>query len=250
MAVMVGIVGLIGSARAAFVNYTIGSGGLDSFNITWDATTENALAGGILLTKVSGNSSMPGSFLTVCTDIGGTLFLGRTYGYSASTPFAGESGVKPTWGAGNAASLTSAANAAAAIQAAANIFFTHSSVLNGGSVAEKAALQLAVWETLYDTTAGSTAYALGSGRFKVNSGNAAAVGIATTWLGEVDLNASYTGYLLKPDPAQQYGLFGQEVFYDVTPVPEPTTVIAGALLLLPLVATMSRSRRRRPGKTC
>jgi hypothetical protein len=217
---------------------------LDSFNITWDGMTENALAGGILLTKVSGDASMPSSILTVCTDIGGTLLLGRTYGYSASTPFAGQSGVNPTWGAGNQSGLTSTANAMAGVQAAANLFFTHSSVLSAGTLTEKSALQLAIWEALYDTTAGNTAYGLDGGRFKINSGNAAAVSLAATWLGAMDPNASYVGYLLKPDPADQYNFVGQEVFYGVTAVPEASTVIAGALLLLPLAASSVRILRK------
>ena len=235
----------IETSPAAFVDYAISSGGLNSFNITWDGMTENALAGGIVLTKVSGDASMPSSILTVCLDIGGTLLLGRTYGYSASTPFAGQSGINPTWGAGNQSGLTSSANSMAAIQAAANLFYTHSSVLTSGSLTEKAALQLAVWEALYDTTAGSSAYGLDGGRFKINSGNdPSAIILASTWLGGIDPNALYAGYLLNPDPTQQYGYAGQEVFYNVSPVPEASTIIAGALLLLPLAASTVRVLRK------
>src|ERR1035438_10411223 len=41
----------VNDARAAYVNYVIGDGGLETFNITWDGTTENALVGGILMTQ-------------------------------------------------------------------------------------------------------------------------------------------------------------------------------------------------------
>ena len=244
LTVLVLLCSLAETSRAAFVNYSVGSGGLDSFNITWDGTTENAVAGALVFTKVSGDAGMPDSFLTVCTDIGGTLLLGRSYGYSASTPFDGQSGVNPTWGAGNQSGLISAANAMAGVQAAANLFYTHSSILSSGSLTEKSALQLAIWEALYDTTAGGTTYGLDGGRFKINSGNAAAVTLASTWLGAIDPNASYVGYLLKPDPALQFGYVGQEVFYNVSAVPEASTVIAGALLLLPLAASSLRILRK------
>lgn len=234
----------IGNSRGAFVDYAAQNSGVGPFTVTWDGTTVNTVAGALRLDKVSGDAGMPNTILTVCLDIGGTLLLGRSYGYSASTPFSGQSGINPLWGAANQGGLTSSADAMAAIQAAANLFYTHSSVLSSGTVTEKSALQLAVWEALYDTTAGSTAYALGGGRFSINSGDAAAVTLASTWLSAVDPNALYAGYLLKPDPTQQYGLPGQEVFYNVSPVPEASTMIAGALLLLPLAASTVRILRK------
>jgi len=237
-----------GISRGAFVDYSAAnSGGLSGFNVTWDGNIVSTVAGAIVMTKDSGDASMPNSFLTVCLDIGGTLLLGTSYGYSASTPFAGQSGINPLWGSGNQGGLNNSADAMAAIQAAANIFYTHSSVLSGGTSTEKAALQLAVWEALYDTTAGGTTYGLDGGRFKINSGNADAINLASTWLSAVDPNALYAGYLLKPDPSQQHETDGQEVFFNVTPVPEASTVIAGALLLLPLAASTVRILRKPRG---
>jgi hypothetical protein len=230
-------------ANAAYVSYAINPGGLETFNITWDNTTENALAGGIDLQRTGGSTAMPADYVTVCTDIGGTLYLGYSYGYSAPQVFSGQSGVNPTWGAGNQNGLSDQANAAAAIQAAADIYFQHKNVLTTGTTSEKAALQLAVWAALYDTTAGSTLNGI-SGRFQVNSGDASAISLATTWLSQVNLNDNYTGYLLIPDPTAQYGLPGQELFYNVTPVPEATTLIAGALLLLPFGASTLRILRK------
>lgn len=237
----------VSASRGAFVDYGAAYSGTDqlsTFGVTWDAKERLTVAGAIVLTKSSGDASMPDSFLTVCLDIGGTLLLGKTYGYSASTPFAGQSGINPLWGSGNQDGLNNSANAMAAIQAAANIFYTHSSVLSSGTSTERSALQLAVWEALYDTTAGSKAYGLSDGRFQINSGNQAAIDLASTWLSAVDLNALYVGYLLKPDPSQQYGTDGQEFFYNVSPVPEASTVIAGALLLLPLAASTVRILRK------
>jgi hypothetical protein len=248
----------LGYAQAAYVDYRINDGGLKTFNITWDGNTHNALAGGILLTKVAGAADMPASFLSVCTDIGGTLFLGNQYGYSASTDFSGQGGVRPSWGSGNQSipfgtpwgsmTLAQQQNATAAINAAANIFYTHQHVLTGGSITARAALQLAVWEALLDTTAGSSTLDINNGRFKINPADwddDAAIGQAASWLAQVDSSATYTGSLLIPDPTTQFGLPAQGVFYNVTPtVPESTTVMAAAFLILPLGARVVRKFRQ------
>jgi hypothetical protein len=228
----------------ATTTFTINNGGLETFNLTWDGTTENALAGGISMTRV-GDVGIP-SFVTVCTDIGGTVYLGQNYVYSDPTVFNNQSGIRPSWGAGNAGmGSLSQANASAAIQAAADIFFHHQGVLTTGSITDRAALQLAVWEALYDTTAGSSTLDLGTGRFTVNSGaDALAISTAASWIAAVDANAEYAGFLLIPDPESQHGLVAQEVFYNITPVPEPTTLIAGALLLLPFGASTLRFVRK------
>ena len=78
----------------------------------------------------------------------------------------------------------------------------------------------------------------------MSSGDALARTLAETWLSQANANAKYTGYLLIPTPESQYGLNAQEMFYNVTPVPEPTTLIAGALLLLPFGASTLRVLRR------
>jgi hypothetical protein len=236
------------SARAAFEPYVVTGTdvGLNGFKVTWDNTTTAVFAGGIKLTKTSDSSE----FLTVCLDIGSTLTFFQSHNYSAPTGFDGQSGLNPSWGAGNGAGLASAQNAAAAIQAAADIFYKHSPVLGGSSLVQQAALQLAVWEALYDTTAGGTTYNLtGGGRFSVATGigennpnnpvGDAAIILASEWLAQVDQTARYSGALLRPED-----LSVQEMFYTVTPVPEPTTVIAGAFLLLPLASSVIRRFRQ------
>ncbi len=241
--------------QASVETFQIASGGLETFNVNWDThLNENVLAGGITMMQVA--CSIP-TFTTICTDIGGTVYLGYQYVYSDPQVFNNQDGIRPSWGAGNGeialdtpwADLTPGqqANASAAIQAAADIFYTHRSVLTTGSTTDKAALQLAVWEALYDTAANATAYSLaeGEGRFSVNSGDSAAIAEAKQWLSEVHRNAGYTGFLLIPTPEAQHSLNAQEVFYSGTPVPEPTTLIAGALLLLPFGASTLRLLRRR-----
>jgi hypothetical protein len=239
------------ASAAATETFTINNGGLETFGLTWDTHSESALAGGITLTRVSG--SIP-TFNTVCTDIGATVYLGYSYVYSSPTVFGNQDGILPSWGSGNAGipldtpwtSLTSVqqANATAAINAAADIFYHHQGVLTTGSTSDRAALQLAVWEALYDTTAGSTAYGLGGGRFSVSSGDSSAISEAALWLSQVNVNAKYAGYLLIPSPENQNGTYNQEMLYNVTPVPEPTTMIAGALLLLPFGASTLRILRK------
>jgi hypothetical protein len=247
LALAVATVWGVSQAQAAYETFQIGNAGLETFGLAWDGHSESALAGGISLARVSGGS-IP-SFNTVCTDIGGTVYLGSQYGYSAPTVFNNQDGIVPSWGTGNAGialdtpwtSLTPAqqANAAAAIQAAADIFYNHQGVSTTGSTTDRAALQLAVWEALYDTTAGSSTLSFGTGRFTVSSGDSAAISEANTWLGQVNANARYTGFLLIPDNHT-----AQEMFYNVTPVPEPTTMIAGALLLLPFGASTLRILRK------
>ncbi len=141
------------------------------------------------------------------------MYLGDDYGFTNKQRFSGQTGIDPTWGY----NTNNTADAAVAIQKAADIFFKHSSVLTNGTLSQKAALQVAVCEALYDTGASAGAYDLASGRFKA-SGDSTAVALALTWLGETRTN-DYVGYILKPDPTVQYGQNGQGVLFDVAPVP-------------------------------
>jgi hypothetical protein len=221
------------------VEYQAGNGGLEAFHITWDSHQEYALAGGISLHKISGDANMPADYVSVCTDIGATIFLGNNYTFSGPAAFTGHSGINPAWGAG-------VGDAVAAIQAAADIFYTHHNVLNGGTLSDKAALQLAVWEALYDSTAGGQALSLSGGRFSVDPawGDLAAIATAASWAASVNTHATYSGFLLVPDPDYQYSAQAQELFINVTPVPEPATILAACLLLLPLGASTFRILRR------
>jgi len=253
------------NAAMAQATYKVDAGGLESFNLSMDGTTiNNALAGGIQLNYVSGTGS---SFTSVCTDISATLYLGYNYSYAAPTVFAGHSGLDPTWGVGNASGLNNVANAAAAIQAAADIFYRFGGILSSTStdpttLAEKAGVQLAVWAALYNTAVvgGVASTSLDGSRFDVLStssqtwsgswgktyaGTAAAIADASGYIAAVNFNDQYSGDLMTPSPAVQYGLPAQEVLTNVTPVPEPTTLIAGGLLLLPFAASALRSRSRR-----
>jgi len=242
----------------ATVSYYIGNGGLEYDTIKLagynGGNPFSALAGGIAITRTGGDTGVPSSYVTVCTDVGGTLYLGWTYSYDKPVAFSGLSGVNPNWGADNgfpaspgndAPDMTSASKA---IQNAAELFYAHFDVLNGNDTIAKAALQLAVWDAIYNTDASG---ALTGTRFAF-SGSAAA--LANTWLGELTHSTTYTGGLLYPDPLNQGNPNGeppQELLMrtqDFAPVPEPTTVLAGALLLLPFGASTLRILRKRQAK--
>jgi hypothetical protein len=265
----------VGAAKAAMVDYNIGDGGLESFNITYNdsgshfTSISGALAGGIAITKVTGSAQQgtqpagfPASYTTVCTDIGGTVYLGSTYGYDQQG-FTGQTGVRPSWGL-NAYDGTLQAPALLgeqqeAIQNAADIFYTHFSALSGSSTTDKAALQLAVWAAVYNTglngavadvTYSGGVGSISGGRFTVSGGDQAAINEAALWLQGLTGSYGLTGNLLYPDPTYQGngdGLPVQELLIrtqDSTPVPEPTTMIAGALLLLPFGASILRFVRK------
>jgi len=230
------------SAASASVTYQINNGGLESFNVTVDGNSINgALAGGIQINKISGDASTPSSYVTVCTDIEGTLYLGQSYEYvTPVTPFSGQSGVKPNWGTG-----INDGSAAKAIQNAAYLFYTYGQLTStglGGTTEQKAALQLAVWEALYNTTA------LGSvtgTRFTVSSGDATAIADASSWLSGLTGNYGLTGYLLYPTQGSGVNADGEPPQELLIAVPEPTTVVAGTLLLLPFAASTFRILRKK-----
>jgi hypothetical protein len=250
-------------AKAAWATYNIQDGGLETFTLQvadyHGGTPFSALAGGIRIVKQSGSDThAPAEYITVCTDIGGTLYLGLNYGYNAPAGFSGQDGLNPNWGAGNTGnSLPNPNNAIAAIQNAAKIFYDHyTAVLTpiAGTpapslITQRAALQLAVWDALYDSVANVAfgANDLSIGRFQATGADSAAISLANSWLCGLTGNYNIAGNLLYP--VVDYPTSGnnneppQELLMrieDVTPVPEPTTVIAGALLLLPLGASTLR----------
>jgi hypothetical protein len=234
------------AAASASVTYQINNGGLEAFNVKIDTTTINgALAGGILINRISSTDpTMPASYVTVCTDIQGTLYLGQPYTYNTPvTPFSGQSGVNPNWGDGS-----NDGSAAMAIQNAAHLFYTYAQLTStglGGTTEQKAALQLAVWEALYNTTAGG---GVTGTRFTVASGSdPTAITDASNMLLGLDGDYGLTGYLLYPNPLSGVNADGEppQELLIANPVPESPTVIAGALLLLPFAASTFQILRKK-----
>jgi len=235
------------SAASASVTYQIDNGGLEAFNVTIDGTSINgALAGGISIQETAetpGGPTMPSSYVTVCTDIEGTLYLGQSYEYNTPvTPFNGQSGVNPKWGDGN-----NDGSAAMAIQNAAYLFYTYGKPTSagiGGNTEQMAALQLAVWEALYDTTASGSVTGT---RFTVTGGDATAIAQANNWVSGMDGNYGLTGYLLYPTQGSGVNADGEppQELLIAKPVPEAPTTIAGVLLLLPFAASTFRILRKK-----
>jgi hypothetical protein len=228
------------SASAAMVTYKVlnDTSLYQSFDLTIDGQTwTDSYAGGIKIEKQSGDPSMPQNFIGLCTDINGVLTLGATYGYDLKS-FAGLTGIDPQWG-------STAALANQAIQNAAHLFVSQNPGLAGSATAW-AALQLAVWEALYDT--GST-FDLTSGRFSVQGNSttiAAAQEMLTQLAASIPAPGTYKGYLLSPNPVIPPGNGGYPTQgLLVTPVPEPATVIAGVFLMVPLGMSAVRYWRKK-----
>jgi hypothetical protein len=286
---------LASGAKAGYVDYQIantsgastqsGYSDLDNVTVSIDTSGQvSALTGGIQLHEdgsvlINGNlpsggnvAGMPVNYVTMCTDINGSLYLGDSYSYQTPvTLFAGQTGLNPAWGG--------ASNPSQAIQNAAWLFYqfgnlTSAGVTETGTASQQAdamaGLQLAIWESLYDTQGdgkvhaneGTGALNNSSARFKVYTGgtsDANAITIANSELAVLnDLNNAgnfgIPGYLLYPNPntshsgdpyinANEDGEPPQELLF--APVPEPTTLIAGALLLAPFGSSMVRVLRRK-----
>jgi hypothetical protein len=221
-------------------SYTLNNSETDltgGFNVTLDGSADNnILVGGAMFT--ASGTPVPGysSFTTVCLDLRGTLFLGSTYAFTEQG-FSSQTGLNPAWGNGSGAASSGAASAA--INNAAALYAAHENV---SSATDWAALQLAVWKALYDTEANGSVITTGSAqRFTVQTDpTGAAWTEAQTWLGQLPANPNYTGYLLYPANSS-----AQEVLIGVAAVPEPATLAAGAILLVPFGMSSLRLLRRR-----
>lgn len=132
----------------------------------------------------------------------------------------------------------------------------YAGVLSGGDKQDMGvALTLAMYEALYDSTqygltvAEDAANALGGNHFTVSQGLSGDVltyynqylSLLSGFNSATDI---YNGYILKGNPLVA-GDNGQEFLLIGAPVPEPTTLIAGALLLLPFGVSTLRVLRKR-----
>jgi hypothetical protein len=122
-------------------------------------------------------------------------------------------------------------------------------IIASGTANQGAGLALAMYEALYDSTGYGKTDTADAGKFYVNSGLSGAVltaynsylGVLNTASSAANVSASLgNGYVLR---STEIGA-GQDLIWNVTPVPEPTTMIAGALLLLPVGASTLRILRK------
>lgn len=258
------------SATVSDVSYTIGgTSDLEQFNVTFNgATYNNVYAGGIQISQPSGSKdALPNNYISLCTDFQGSLYVGKTYQYDGqAVPIASgqTGGVAPAWSSTESFTLAS------------YLFNTYGDLGSGGlgtankagiSVDDMAALQLAVWMVLYDSTVtttkinGKTTTTTTvndtTGAFQVTGGSDSnakilALSYVTTAVAFVNgLTGNYNKMdsLLVPDPKVTYSWqtnSPQELMY--SSVPEPATILAGVLLLLPLGASTIRNLRKSQGK--
>lgn len=247
------------------VTYTVGMAGnsviVGANGIKIDSSFEgNFYLGEITLTKVGGATTpYRSTWSTVCTDVKGTIYIGTSYHFSDAQFTSSVQGLNPAWG-----SDRDGGDARSAIQNAADIFNDRSGAtvyaLGGHTYTRPewwAAMQLAVWESLYDSGSAS-GFNYSGGRFQVSAGAVSAniLTLANAFLRPAD--ATYSGNILIPltnlrvdgvgRPIGDANPENQELLYltTATPVPEPATVLAGALLLIPFgVSTLRVIRRRR-----
>lgn len=118
-------------------------------------------------------------------------------------------------------------------------------IIASGNKNEGSGLALAIYEALYDSTGYGN---LGGSSFTVNTWAGSGVqSYYNTYLAALNPTVVAaniaTGYILRSTTLGEYGA-GQDLMFNATPVPEPSTIIAGALLLLPFGASTLRKLRK------
>jgi hypothetical protein len=190
---------------------------------------------------------------TVCTDVRGILYINYTYTFAIEN-YGSQTGLNPTWGSNADHTGINSANAARALQNAAWLY--NNEKPSSGAATQWAALQLAVWEVLYDTSSLNAGqdFDLGHGRFKVTSApddvRSTAEGYLTALHNAGTSPTIYTGYLLNPRTSQNgaipQGLLmkHEDDYVPTSPVPEPATLIAGLFLVIPFALNAIRRSRK------
>jgi hypothetical protein len=128
-------------------------------------------------------------------------------------------------------------------------------VIASGNADQGAGLVMAMYEVLYDSTGYGTV-AGGNGNFYITNwgGHSGAQSAYNTYLSAVSSisvpenlasgNILRDSLYVSSGGTQSTPGAGQDFIYNLTPVPEPTTLIAGALLLVPFGASTIRFVRK------
>lgn len=169
-------------------------------NNSWNDS--NAIAGKLTFKDPTNNCGLGTSFQTVCVDLDHYLD-GNFFSVNCSNTF------------GMGGGIEMAGKIARAFFAAA-----------GNNNANCAALQVAVWEAVYDGVANGGTADFANGNFKCST--ASILGTATTYYGAAS-NPTGNCMLLKPEPQ---GSRGQA---QITPVPEPASIATVAIGVFAMV---------------
>jgi len=166
-----------------------------------------------------------------------------THNYTSDTFLQGAPGRNPAQWAGGTANDWGIQNA----QYLWRLFSP--TIIASGNAAQGSGLALAMYEALYDSTAYGLTDTADAGRFYVTAGLSGSVLTAyNSYLGVlngVSSAASVSANLCNGNilRSAETGA-GQDLIWNITPVPEPTTIVAGALLLLPFGASTIRFMRK------
>lgn len=193
---------------------------------------------GIYRFNSSGDEGPANPFWSTCLSPIGNLDWG-VHNYSSLNFVAGSTGNNP-------ASWSTVGTADSGIQNAQYLWRLFSpTIIASGNADQGAGLALAMYEALYDSTGYGAYNTANSGTFYLTSVLPSAVSTAMSGylgaLNPVSVTANQgNGYVLRSGETGA----GQDMIWNVTPVPEPTTLIAGALLLLPFGASTLRFIRK------
>lgn len=214
-----------------------------SFGLTVQGSSQTSYAVAFSADRVGGDLLPTGHtdpFTTFCLDIDTTL----ANGWWKSGTF---SDVALTSDSGKVR------QGLASLQYAAQLYATYAGTIPAGSwtTAQKeegSALQLAIWEVLYEySSAGEFDLDTGTG-FLVTAGNSSirtradAMLDSLTWGSpDTSLNTTFWNAAYESGATRS----SQDLIGPMTPIPEPTTCIAGALLLLPFLGSTVRVWQKR-----
>ncbi|MCW5553915.1 MAG: hypothetical protein KIS67_17390 [Verrucomicrobiae bacterium] len=223
------------------ISHYAGSG--YSFGLTVQGTSQTSYAVAFSASLQSGDPLPTGHsspFTTFCLDIDTTLANGWWQSGSFSeVPLTSDTG--------------KVRQGVASLQYAAQLYQTFAGTIPAGGwtsaqKAEGSALQLAIWEVLYEYgTAGAFNLSSGPG-FTVTSGDSAIRARAQDMLDSLTFGAPDTSLsttFWNAANADGSARSSQDLIGPMTPIPEPTTCIAGALLLLPFLGSTLRVWQKR-----